>query len=366
MNKLSLAALLLAMPCWAGAQQSMPGMNMGGQAQQKPEQPKQAMPGMNMQKPQTMQMPKDMQMPSGQQNDKDANQASQSIKNSEQQQKAQQGVKPGPGSDAQSVTHNTLQLQEPENPDHLTGRNLPAPELLNEVVKRAPMSVEDFVSLGEKTNPTLAQVRSYVRRSEQQGRQAGLYPNPSVGYSGEHIRGGDYGGGEQGAYVQQEIVLGGKLSLRRKIYQQQARADQIGLDEQTYRVKNNVQQAFYQALTSQATVILRQRLLKVADDAVETAHQLSNVGQADAPDVLQAQVEAQQAQVDFVRAQREFLQDFHTLAAVAGALDLAPSPLKGDLEQPPQLNAEQQVATVIADSLRSRGHSRRSLLPKLA
>ncbi len=251
----------------------------------------------------------------------------------------------------QSITHPMYTLQEPENPGFQTGhQGLPAPELLDEVIKREPMSLDDFLSMAQKNNPTLAQAQSNVRRSEQQARQSGLYPNPSLGYSGEHIRGGDYGGGEQGGYIQQEIVLGGKLGLRRDTYRQQARADQIGVQEQTARVKASVHQAFYGALASQANVLLHQRLLRVALDGVETVHQLANVGQADAPDILQAEVEAEQAEVDFVRAQREYLQDLAILAAQAGGRDLPAAPLKGDLEHPPEINAEEQVSTIVTQS----------------
>jgi cobalt-zinc-cadmium efflux system outer membrane protein len=164
------------------------------------------------------------------------------------------------------------------------------------------MALADFEAFADANNPTLKQANAFVRRSQEQARQAGLYPNPSVGYQGEQIRGGSYGGGEQGGFVQQTVVLGGKLGLRRNIYEQQKQSDQIGVQEQTYRVHGDVQQAFYDALTAQATVQLRQRLLGVALDAVETVHQLANVGQADAPDILQTEVETEQAKVDYVTA----------------------------------------------------------------
>lgn len=254
-------------------------------------------------------------------------------------------------SDAQSPdTHPTMTLQEPENPDHKTGSNLPAPELLKDVAARTPMALADFETLADANNPTLKQANALVRRSQEQARQAGLYPNPSVGYQGEQIRGGSYGGGEQGGFVQQTIVLGDKLGLRRNIYEQQKQSDQIGVEEQTFRVHGDVQQAFYDALTAQATVQLRQRLLGVALDAVETVHQLANVGQADAPDILQTEVETEQAKVDYATAQRQYLQTFRTLAALAGKGDLPVSPLQGDLEKAPDLNAEQMVDSIVADS----------------
>jgi cobalt-zinc-cadmium efflux system outer membrane protein len=261
------------------------------------------------------------------------------------------GMQTAPVHPSQSPdTHATMTLQEPENPEHKTGSNLPAPELLKDVSARTPMALADFEAFADANNPTLKQANAFVRRSQEQARQAGLYPNPSVGYQGEQIRGGSYGGGEQGGFVQQTVVLGGKLGLRRNIYEQQKQSDQIGVQEQTYRVHGDVQQAFYDALTAQATVQLRQRLLGVALDAVETVHQLANVGQADAPDILQTEVETEQAKVDYVTAQRQYLQAFRTLAALAGKGDLPVSPLQGDLEKAPDLIAEQMVDSVVADS----------------
>lgn len=247
-------------------------------------------------------------------------------------------------------THATMSLQEPENPEHKTGSNLPAPDLLKDVAARTPMALADFEALADANNPTLKEANALVGRSQEQARQAGLYPNPSGGYQGEQIRGGSYGGGEQGGFVQQTVVLGGKLGLRRNIYDQQKRSDQIGVEEQTYRVHGDVQQAFYDALTAQATVQLRQRLLGVALDAAETVHQLANVGQADAPDILQTEVETEQAKVDYVAAQRQYLQAFRTLSALAGKGNLPVSPLQGELEKTPDLNAEQMVDSIVADS----------------
>lgn len=247
-------------------------------------------------------------------------------------------------------THSTMTLQEPENPGMRTGENLPAPELLKEVATRPALALADFETFADANNPTLKEAQALVRRSLEQARQAGLYPNPSVGYQGEQIRGGSFGGGEQGGFVQQTIVLGGKLGLRRDIFRQQEKSDQIGVEEQTHRVHGDVQQAFYAALTALEEVRLRERLLGVALDAVATVHQLANVGQADAPDILQTEVEDEQAKVDYGTAQRQYLAAFHSLASLAGKPDLPVSPLQGDLEKFPELNTEQIVEQIVADS----------------
>ena len=157
--------------------------------------------------------------------------------NAQPQQPTQQNDMPGMQNDMSGMqmgapqqsqspdTHATMTLQEPENPEHKTGSNLPAPELLKDVAARPAMALADFEALADANNPTLKQANALVRRSQEQARQAGLYPNPSVGYQGEEIRGGSFGGGEQGGFVQQTIVLGGKLGLRRNIYAEQKRSE---------------------------------------------------------------------------------------------------------------------------------------------
>jgi outer membrane protein, heavy metal efflux system len=226
----------------------------------------------------------------------------------------------------------------------------PAPELLKDIATRPAMQLNQFERFALASNPTLQQADALVRQSAAQARQIGLLPNPVIGYRGEEIRGGQFGGGEQGGFIQQTFVLGGKLGLRRNIYQQQRREDEIGVTEQRSRILSDVRQSFYSTLAAQELVNVRQRLLGIALDGAETAHQLANVGQADAPDVLQAEVEAEQAKVDYTAAQRTFIQEFQTLAAIAGEADLPVSPLQGDLEHPPDINVDQVVDQIAQDS----------------
>jgi outer membrane protein, heavy metal efflux system len=225
-----------------------------------------------------------------------------------------------------------------------------APDLLKDIAARPPMGLEDFEQLGLAMNPTLKQSNALVQGSAARARQAGLYPNPVVGYQGEQIRGGWYDGGEQGAFIQQTFVLGGKLGLRRNAFEQQRQEDEIGVEEQRYRIRAGVGQSFYSAFAVQEILNVRRRLLSIATDAVETARKLANVGQADAPDVLQAEVEAEQAEIDYTTAQRAFIAAFYALAAVTGKPELPVCLLKGDFEHPPEIDAEQIMNRIMSDS----------------
>lgn len=252
--------------------------------------------------------------------------------------------------DATSITLPVQEMQEPEAEDFRTGGDLPAPELLKEVVSRRPMALEMFLGLADKENPTLKQAQRYVERSNEQARQVSLPPNPIIGYSGDHIRGGSYQGGEQGAFFSQVFVLGRKLALRRDIYRAEGRSNQFAAEVQRARVRDDVAHAFFHTLSEQASVVIHDRLLKVALDAQTNAHELQRVGQVDASDVLSAEIGAEQAKVDFETAQRMFLASFAELATYAGQKSLSPSPLTGKLVEPPRLNVEEMVAANTEDS----------------
>ena len=222
-----------------------------------------------------------------------------------------------------------------------------APDLLKDVMSRPAMKLSDFERMATANNPTLREAAAMAQRSAGQARQAGLLPNPSIGYQGEQIRGGSHRGGEQGAFIQQTFVLGGKLELRRRVFEEQRKEAEIGVAAQKSRVMADIGQAFYSALAAQEIVKLRKNLLSVATDAVHTARQLGNVGQADAPDILQAEVEAEQASVDYIASQRQFLKEFQTLAALGGKPDVALSPLAGTLANPPQIDTDAVLESIL-------------------
>src|SRR5713226_1148479 len=212
------------------------------------------------------------------------------------------------------------------------------------------ITLEELQQMALQNNPTFAQSAANIQAAEGRKKQSGLYPNPTVGYQGEQIRGGSFHGGEQGFFVQQDIVLGGKLGLNRKIFDQELKQAQTEGEEQKLRVVTNVRVSYTQALAAQQTLELRQNLSKLADDAVETSHQLANVGQADAPDVLESEVEAQQAQLAVTMAEQNQQRVWKALTAVVGSPRLPLMRLEGRLEDTPPVNADELVEKIVNES----------------
>lgn len=345
---LALGFTLAAAAATLPAQQTMPPMTMPS-APAPAQTPKPA-PRPNRQPPAPDTMPPDMQGMEHDRGDPRAQQTGRSEANSVQQQAAQSQTKPTDRSDQQSLQIPIESLQEPEALDFHTGTDLPAPELLADIVAREPLTLDHFLALADKANPTLAQAQRELDRSLAQARQVSLPPDPILGYSGDHIRGGEYHAGEQGAFISQQFVLGRKLALRRDVYRAEGKLNEYAIQIQLARVHNDVARAFFDTLAAQQSVVLHDRLLKVALDADTNAHELNRVGQADAADILTAEIAAEQARVDFVTAQRLFLAGFAELATLAGQATLEVHPLQGALVDPPAFNPADFVQRDVNES----------------
>jgi outer membrane protein, heavy metal efflux system len=212
------------------------------------------------------------------------------------------------------------------------------------------MRLEELEQMALANNPTVAQAQANLRAAVGLAKQAGLYPNPTIGYYGDEIRGGYVAGGKQGGFISQTIVLGGKLRAARRVAELETNEIETTAQIQHLRIQNNVRALFYQVLAAQRLVEVRQNLAKLATDATQTSLQLGNVGQADRPDILQAEVEQQQANVSVRIAQQNLEASWRAMAAVAGKPDLPITRLEGDLEAIPDLNYEEWIATTVKDS----------------
>jgi cobalt-zinc-cadmium efflux system outer membrane protein len=227
---------------------------------------------------------------------------------------------------------------------------LPATPSAPQAAGAPGLRLEELERMALASNPTIAQVQANVRVSAGLARQAGIYPNPTVGYYADEVRGGYSGGGKQGGFISQTIVTGGKLRAARRVAKLLTQEAETAGEVQRLRILNNVRTMFYQVLASQRLVDVRQNLAELAADATQTSHQLANVGQADRPDVLQAEVEQQQINVSLRIAQQNLRSSWRTLIAVVGKLDLPQARLEGDLEAIPDLNYEEWLATTLRDS----------------
>jgi outer membrane protein, heavy metal efflux system len=216
--------------------------------------------------------------------------------------------------------------------------------------KLSGMTLSELEQMALSSNPTLAQAAAEMRAADARKHQVGLYPNPTIGYQGEQIRGGIQGGGEQGFFVAQDIVLGGKLGLNRQVAEQERKLAEMEAEQQRQRVLNSVRMSYYRALASQEMLELRRKLSKLADDAVATTQQLANVGQADKPDLLQAEVESDQAELASVEAEQNQRRAWAELAVIVGHPSMPLEHLAGDLSMLPPGTSDEWLRAIVEES----------------
>ncbi len=212
-------------------------------------------------------------------------------------------------------------------------------------------TLEEAQRIATETNPTLRQAEAEIRAAKARQQQARRYPNPTIAYTGDEIRGGSVGGGKQGFFVQQNIVTGGKLAKCSEVYAKEISLAELAAEEQKLRVETAVKTAFMQALASQELLDVRQGLAQIAQDDADTHRRLFNTGQADETEVLEAEVDTQRARLVARMQENALREQWRSLAAVLGRPDLPLAILSGDLERNwPEVNEDQIMETIATES----------------
>jgi len=214
------------------------------------------------------------------------------------------------------------------------------------------LRLEDLERMALQNNPTIGQAEAAVRAAEGRRVQAGLMPNPIIGYLGEELSARAFDQkSEHYVFAEQEVPLGGKLKKSRDVFARERAQAQAEAAAQKQRVLNAARALYYEALGAQRLVEVRAELAKLAGEAVEVTGELFNTGAADRPDALAIQVEARRAGLDLIMAENERDQVWRQIGAVVGDPFLKPARLAGDLEQGlPALEQDQLLAALLSVS----------------
>jgi cobalt-zinc-cadmium efflux system outer membrane protein len=211
-------------------------------------------------------------------------------------------------------------------------------------------TLDQALATARQNNPTLRQAEAGIRAARARAQQAALYPNPTVGYAGDEIRGGESRSGKQGFFLEQSIVTGGKLARARNVFTKEAQLAEIEAEEQKVRVESAVRIAFYRVLTAQELVDARADLARIAGEILDTQQKLQNTGQADETEVLEAELEARRMKLSARAMENTLREEWRALASVLGQPDLPLQTISGDLEHGWPNFDERQVETVAAQS----------------
>jgi len=223
----------------------------------------------------------------------------------------------------------------------------PAPSL-------PPLTLGELQEKAVARNPTLASASAAVRAAAEHRRQAGLWPNPLLGYEGSELTPRKDKWARQTQhffYLEQRIITGGKLKREGALIEEGRLEAQARADLQQQRVRNAVRLLYYDGLVAARMVEARTELARIAREAVDVSSQLQNVGQADRPDVLEAEIEADRAEIALESARHHQRGVWGVLAAVVGEPDMPLRPLAGNPDEGiPALDEPTLAAALIQTS----------------
>jgi outer membrane protein, heavy metal efflux system len=243
---------------------------------------------------------------------------------------------------AQEHHHNQIEPVKPVYPRLGKGQ---------EQIKGTKYTLDQLEHIALAANPTFAEADAAIRVAQGKRLQVGLYPNPRVGFEGEELRGGEYGGGERGFFVAQPLVTAGKLGLNRKIVDQEIQISRQQAEAQRYRILNAVRAAYVGVLAAQEMVEARKDLVRIAEDTMKVAQQLQNIGQADDTEVLEAEIEDQQAEIGVVTEENNLRRLWSGLLAVIGNPGVPMGGVMGGLDSGlPDLREESALDSILRNS----------------
>ena len=160
--------------------------------------------------------------------------------------------------------------------------------------------------------------------------QAGLYPNPVVGYHATEI--GNLGtAGQQGGFISQRLITGGKLQLDQAIAEAEIAEANFRFHAQEERVLSDVRIRFYDALVAQRRIDLSTQLAHIGDEIVKATETLIAVRQGAENDLLQAEIRADESHILLDNAVNEQAEAWRRLAAVVGLPIMQVAQLDGRL-----------------------------------
>lgn len=213
-----------------------------------------------------------------------------------------------------------------------------------------PLSWADLEAIALSRNPALLRAGARVAAARGNWLQVGLPPNPRIAYSAAEI--GDEGrAGQQGGYVAQELITGGKLRLNRGIAAAELRAAEREFAAWRLRVMNDLAVAYYDVLAAQRMLEISHSLVAIADEGVSTTAALLKAGEVPPADELQAQIEAENARILRTTSANRLAATWRQLVAIAGEPALPRVEVAGELEGDlPELAWDEVLARLLTAS----------------
>jgi len=190
-------------------------------------------------------------------------------------------------------------------------------------------SLADIESIALRQNPAVLQASASAHKAMGYRDQVARKPNPMVGYQASQLA--DRGTDQHVAFIEQDIVLGDKLRKNERVLSQEIQSQLWEVETQRFRVLTDVRQRFYETLAAQRRMDLASEFESVGLQGVSFAESRVNAKEGTRPEVLQAEIQLKQVQLQHQQAEAAFTGAWKRLMATAGIAGDEMGVLEGQL-----------------------------------
>jgi cobalt-zinc-cadmium efflux system outer membrane protein len=211
------------------------------------------------------------------------------------------------------------------------------------------LTLSDLQALALTNSPLVKQATARLREAQGAALQAGLPPNPTVGYEGDTI--GTQGGfGYQGGFIEQKMIVSNKLQLARAAAAMDMRNAELALFRAQTDVAREVRGNYFGVLVAEESVRTHGTLVRFTSALYDNqVKQLLRGGIAASYEPMYLRALATQARGSLVLARNRRTSAWKQLAASMGLPGYPPTRLAGRLDVPvPVFDHKEVLAWVLA------------------
>lgn len=206
-----------------------------------------------------------------------------------------------------------------------------APKVEAAAAEGEPLTLSTLQQMAVENSPVIRQAAANVEQARGQAVQAGLYPNPTIGYEGDTIGTADTAG-YNGVFFNQELVTAGKLTLAQNTALQEVRATQADLRKARVRLASDVRRNYFQVLIAQEQLKFNKAISKLSEEVYEAQIDLVAGGEAAPYEPLQLRVFAVQARNNVIQSTNGLNAAWRQLAAAMGLPHMSRQNVGGSVE----------------------------------
>ena len=184
------------------------------------------------------------------------------------------------------------------------------------------VALKDAISLALLRNPELEALSLEIRAQEARALQAGLFPNPEIGFEAENLGGTggfrNFESAETTIQLSQLIELGGKRSKRRRMASLKKGLSEWDYGSKRADVLTKVAKAFVDVLASQEYLVVTDELVGLAEKILNTVSARVKAGKVSPVEETRARVMFSMSRITYEHARQKLEASRKRLSATWG------------------------------------------------